>query len=151
MIRVRRMTSADLPNVVSIDQSSFSLPWPASSFEFELHRNAASRCLVLEREDGGLIGMAVSWLIEDELHIATFAVEPSSRRQGFGQTLLRKVLSDGIDAGARKAMLEVRESNQAARALYGHLGFTEAGRRPKYYRDNNEDAILMSCVLGAQI
>lgn len=145
---IRKMTGADLAQVVEIDSSSFSLPWPASSFKFELERNPSSRCWVAENTDASgakhLVAMAVVWLIVDEVHIATIAVHPGSRRLKIGQKLLSHLLESAAQEGAKFAFLEVRERNQAARALYQKFGFTEEGRRPGYYSDTHEDAILMN-------
>jgi ribosomal-protein-alanine N-acetyltransferase len=138
------MNMEDIPAVVQIDQASFSLPWPDSSFRFEVADNAAARCLVAESDDGQVAAMIVSWMLVDELHIATFATHPSFRRQGMGSALLTEALADAKRLGARRAFLEVRASNGIARELYKKFGFEETGRRPRYYRDNAEDAILMT-------
>jgi len=141
---VRRMEAADIPAVVAIDQASFSLPWPESSYRYEVQNNAAARCLVAEGEGHEIMAMIVSWMLVDELHIATFATRFDHRRKGIGAQLLREALEEGREGGARRAFLEVREANRAAQAMYRKFGFEVAGRRPKYYRDNGEDAILMT-------
>ncbi|NOH01577.1 MAG: ribosomal protein S18-alanine N-acetyltransferase [Chloroflexi bacterium] len=137
------MTLNDLEQVVAIDQVSFSLPWPPRSFQFELTDNQASRCWVVEG-DGRVIAMIVSWLILDELHIATIATRPEHRRRGIGKRLLLHALLAARKEGAVKSFLEVRESNVIARKMYRDFGFVEDGRRKEYYKDNNEDAILMT-------
>ncbi len=145
---IRRMTSADLPQVIEIDSSSFSLPWPGSSFKYELERNNVSRCWVAEISDPSgekrIVAMAVVWLIVDEVHIATIAVHPEFRLMKIGQKLLAHLLESASREGARYAFLEVRETNLAARRLYQKFGFTEAGKRPRYYSDTQEDAVLMN-------
>jgi ribosomal-protein-alanine N-acetyltransferase len=143
-ISVRKMEPGDIPAVVEIDRASFSLPWPESSYRYEIHDNKASRCLVAEDGKNGIVAMIVSWMILDELHIATFATHREHRRKGIGTLLLRAALDDAQAGGARRAFLEVRESNNAAQAMYDRLGFKITGRRPRYYRDNDEDAILMT-------
>lgn len=140
---IRKMTMNDLEQVVAIDQASFSLPWPPRSFQFELTDNPAARCWVVER-DGKIVAMLVSWLILDELHIATIATHPDFRKQGIGQTLLNHVLKSAREEGAARAFLEVRASNHAAIEMYKKFGFIEDGRRKEYYKDNHEDAILMT-------
>jgi ribosomal-protein-alanine N-acetyltransferase len=140
---IRRMILADLEQVVAIDQASFSLPWPARSFQYELTDNVASRSWVAEL-DGRIVGMIVIWLIVDEAHIATLATRPEFRRQGIGRKLLMHALESARMEGARRSFLEVRAGNLIAREMYRRLGFVEDGRRPRYYKDNNEDAILMS-------
>jgi ribosomal-protein-alanine N-acetyltransferase len=140
---IRRMTLDDLPTVVALDQMSFSLPWPERSFRFELADNAASRCWVAE-VDGRVVAMLVGWLLVDEMHIATIATHPDYRRQGIGRKLLSYALMRALDEGARSSFLEVRESNLAAQEMYHHFGYHATGRRRRYYKDNDEDAILMT-------
>lgn len=140
---IRKMTLDDLEQVVAIDQVSFSLPWPPRSFQFELTDNEASRCWVTDL-DGRVIAVLVGWFIVDELHIATIATHPEFRGQGIGRQLLLHVLGSAKEEGAIRAFLEVRESNLIALKMYRDFGFVEDGRRVKYYKDNGEDAILMS-------
>ena len=140
---IRKMTLDDLAQVVAIDQVSFSLPWPARSFQFELTDNPASRCWVVDM-DGRIVGMVVAWLIVDEIHIATIATHPDFRKQGIGKNLLLHTLRSAKEEGAVTSFLEVRESNDAALEMYRKFGFIESGRREGYYKDNGEDAILMS-------
>lgn len=140
---VRRMTLDDVPAVVDLDQKSFSLPWPERSFRFELTDNPASRCWVAE-VDERIVGMIVVWLIVDEAHVATIATHPDFRRKGIAKRLLSHALRKLIEQGARSSFLEVRESNLPAQELYRKFGFEETGRRRHYYKDNDEDAILMN-------
>ena len=140
---IRRMTLEDVPAVHEIDELSFSLPWPERSFRFELSANPVSRGWVAE-VDGKIAAMLVLWFIIDEAHIATIAVHPDFRRQGIGEQILLHALRSVQDEGARRAFLEVRVGNVAAQAMYKKYGFEVAGVRPGYYKDNNEDALLMN-------
>jgi [ribosomal protein S18]-alanine N-acetyltransferase len=140
---IRRMTLEDVPAVHEIDELSFSLPWPERSFRFELSANPVSRGWVAEA-DGKIAAMLVLWFIIDEAHIATIAVHPDFRRQGIGEQILLHALRSVQDEGARRAFLEVRVGNVAAQAMYKKYGFEVAGVRPGYYKDNNEDALLMN-------
>ena len=137
----------DLPAVIELDQRSFALPWPVSSFRFELESNAVSRCWVAEidRVDSPplLVAMVVIWLIVDEAHVATLAVHPDYRRQKIAQRLLAFTLVDAYHAGAVRSLLEVRRGNEAAISMYKRFGYRETGIRKKYYKDNSEDAVLM--------
>jgi [ribosomal protein S18]-alanine N-acetyltransferase len=142
-VTFRKMTLGDLEQVVAIDQMSFSLPWPARSFQFELTDNPASRSWVAEL-DGRLVGMVVAWLIVDEIHIATIATHPDFRKQGIGEKLLLHTLQSAKAEGAVSSFLEVREGNTAAIMIYRKVGYVESGRREGYYKDNGEDAILMT-------
>jgi ribosomal-protein-alanine N-acetyltransferase len=133
----------DVEQVVAIDQMSFSLPWPVNSFRHELTENLASRCWVAEL-DGRVAAMLVAWLIVDEIHIATIATHPDFRKQGIGEKLLSFTLQSAKNEGAVTSFLEVRESNDAALMMYHKFGYVESGRREGYYKDNDEDAILMT-------
>ena len=140
---IRRMTLEDIPAVHEIDMLSFSLPWPERSFRFELTGNPVSRGWVAEM-DGKIAAMLVLWFIVDEAHIATIAVHPDFRRQGIGEMILLHALRGVREEGARRAFLEVRVGNVAAQVMYKKYGFEVAGVRPRYYKDNNEDALLMN-------
>jgi len=139
----RRMKLEDVPAVHEIDVLSFSLPWPERSFRFELTDNPVARGWVAE-EVGRVIAMLLLWLVVDEAHIATIAVHPDFRRKGLGERILIHALQAAQAEGAQRAFLEVRAGNTGAQDLYKKYGFVVDGVRPKYYKDNNEDAILMS-------
>lgn len=139
---IRRMRLEDVPAVHEIDMLSFSLPWSERSFRYEVSQNPVSRGWVTEVE-GHIAAMLVLWLVVDEVHIATIAVHPDFRRQGIGEQILLSALRSAKDEGAQRAFLEVRAGNAAAQAMYKKYGFTITGVRPRYYKDNNEDAFLM--------
>ena len=141
-LQIRKMHLEDIPVVVQLDQISFSQPWPERSFRYELTNNPASRSWVAE-VDGHIAGMVVGWMLVDEMHIATIATHPDYRRQGIASKLLSHILLQSIDEGAQTSFLEVRESNYAAQEMYRKFGYEKTGRRRRYYRDNDEDAILM--------
>lgn len=145
---VRRMELADLDQVQAIDRISFSLPWPASAYRYELKENPLSLLWVAELRQGDgqrrIAGVVVVWLILDEAHIATIAVHPEYRGQGIGRRLLASAVRDAIYRGAGLATLEVRASNLAAQNLYRRFRFEVVGSRPHYYKDNHEDALIMT-------
>jgi ribosomal-protein-alanine N-acetyltransferase len=147
-INIRPMRIDDVEQVCSIDRQSFTLPWPDNAYSHELKDNPAARLWVAEdiqfSGDPMIVGIIVMWLVLDEAHIATLAVHPDFRREGIGKRLLVVALQAAIQNGARQALLEVRANNQAAQALYRQFGFDVSGRRPRYYRDNQEDALLMT-------
>lgn len=147
-ILIRPMRQEDLAQVRDIDRLSFSLPWPEQAYSYELLENPAARLWVAETmmPDGQrlIVGMVVVWLVLDEAHIATLAVHPEFRRRGIAKRLLVRALRSTIHEGAKQAMLEVRASNHIAQNLYRQFGFVVVGRRPRYYLDNNEDAVLMT-------
>jgi [ribosomal protein S18]-alanine N-acetyltransferase len=142
-LNIRRMTVDDIPAVIELDSLSFTLPWPERSFRFELTENTASRCWVYE-SDGKIAGMIVAWLLVDEAHVATIATHPNYRRQGIAKKLLAHALRYMSKEGAVTSFLEVRESNTAAREMYHKFGYEIVGRRKRYYKDTDEDAILMT-------
>jgi ribosomal-protein-alanine N-acetyltransferase len=88
--------------------------------------------------------MVVVWLIVDEAHIATLAVHPDYRGRRIARRLVKVALKEAILRGMNQATLEVRANNLAAQNLYRQLGFEIVGNRPRYYRDNNEDALIMT-------
>lgn len=142
------MRNADIEQVSAIDQSSFSLPWPKSAYDYEINENPHSLALVAEITpepgDPRIVGMIVVWLILDEAHIATIAVDHSYRRQGIAQHLIAESLRRLIPRGMQIATLEVRVSNLAAQNLYKKFGFEIVGRRVRYYQDNQEDGLIMT-------
>lgn len=143
MMEIRRMRLEDIPEVVEIDRSSFTLPWTERSFKYEVQENQAARCWVTT-VDERVASMLVLWIIVDEAHIATIATHPHFRRRGFAKRMLVKSLVAAREDGAKKALLEVRARHVVAQKIYCDIGFVDVGRRPMYYRDNGEDAVLMT-------
>ncbi len=147
-VRIRPMTVADLDQVHRIDVISFTLPWSERSFRYELTNNPAARLWVAEVTEEPhqelVVAMLVMWFIIDEVHIATIAVHPEWRQSGIGRRLLATALLAAQEEGAIKAFLEVRRSNTPAQEMYRRFGFEIAGVRPRYYKDNMEDALLLN-------
>jgi ribosomal-protein-alanine N-acetyltransferase len=144
---IREMTMDDLPIVLEIDRLSFPLPWSERTYRFELEENQAAVLFVAEAPDNGaskVVGYIGLWFVVDEAHISTIAVHPNYRRHGLGEALLQHGLEYASENGAAMVTLEVRVSNQAALNLYDKYGFKVIGSRPRYYRDNNEDAYIMA-------
>lgn len=142
-LRVEPMTLDDLPAVHRIELASFSVPWPDDAYRSELGANRLASYLVI-RSDGDVIAYGGIWLMVDEAHVTTFAVDPAWRRQRVGETLLLALLDLALARHAREATLEVRLSNVPARRLYEKYGFRPVGLRPRYYSDNGEDALIMT-------
>jgi len=139
---IRPMTAADLPAVIELDELSFSQPWPAAAFEVEL-TNINSRCWVVD-VNACVVAAIVLWRVLDEAHIATIAVHPNFRQRGIGSALLRASMDAAYAEGARIYHLEVRAGNLAAQKMYADFGYEVVGRRPRYYQDNGEDALLLT-------
>jgi len=144
---LRPMLLKDVQQVHLLDEMCFSLPWPKNSFAYEVEHNRVSRPYVVEwTGDNGeqrIAAMMVCWLVMDELQVATIAVHPDFQRQGLARRLLAHGLLQAAKEGADHAFLEVRVGNRPAQALYYQFGFEVAGERKGYYRDNNEDALLL--------
>jgi ribosomal-protein-alanine N-acetyltransferase len=164
-VLVRPMRLSDIEQVVQIDRVSFSTPWSANAYRFELTNRDTSHLVVLEllapasrperrwrwllrpfaRQSlaGQLLGYGGCWLIAGEAHISTIAVRPDYRGQGLGELLLASMLKRAIQLHGEYSVLEVRESNTTAQALYRKYEYRVVGRRRHYYRDDGEDALLM--------
>jgi ribosomal-protein-alanine N-acetyltransferase len=137
---IRRLTYADLPQVVAIERRSFPTPWSLAMFVLELSK-PSSVCLAARR-DGQLTGYLVCSRYDAVWHVMNVSVDPSERRQGIASRLL-ETLWDRVGDPAAQYTLEVRPSNAAALALYDRHGFRTAGTRRRYYQDNGEDAVIM--------
>ena len=143
VLRIRPMTLADLPAVQLIERASFTTPWPPQAYRQELESNRLASYLVGEIGEE-IVAYGGVWLMVDEAHVTTFAVHPRYRRRGIGERLLLSLLDLSIARRAREATLEVRLSNLGARRLYEKYGFRPVGIRPRYYSDNQEDALIMT-------
>ena len=138
-LTIRRLTHADLPQVIAVERRSFPTPWSLAMFVLELSK-ASGVCLGAVR-DGELVGHLICSRFEADWHIMNLAVDPAARRQGVASALLAELI-ERVGERAR-ITLEVRPSNAGAIALYQRFGFLGAGRRRRYYQDNGEDALVM--------
>ena len=137
-----RLYAADLPAVVAIENGCYSQPWSETTLLNELTGLPHSRVWGIKAA-GELLAFAVVWVIADEGHLANLAVAPRARRRGLARLLLQESLLDARRRGAAAVYLEVRASNRAAQELYLSAGFRLIGIRPRYYENNQEDAVLM--------
>ena len=141
---------ADLDAIAEIERHSFPTPWPRETFEAELAREGAR--LIVARAapgaPGAIIGFCNYWIVIDELHVHAIATHPDRRRAGVGGRLLAHALDEGRALGCVRATLEVRRGNAPAIALYQRAGFRGVHVRPRYYQDNQEDALIMICELS---
>lgn len=138
---IEPMSEADIEAVAAIEGASFSDPWPTESFRTELIYNQLAAYYVA-RFNKNIIAYIGAWIILDEVHITTLAVDTKYRRQGIASYLLETLFSSVQKLGARCLTLEVRPSNSAARKFYEKYGFKIHGRRKRYYVD--EDALIMT-------
>ena len=136
----------DLEQILAIEQLSFHCPWGRLSFEGELsNQNACSYVVKSARADTKAQIAAYAFLrrAANELHVLKIAVAPAQRGQGMATWFLNHCFALGTQQGADSVYLEVRRSNIPAVRLYEKLGFREIGRRPNYYPDSKEDALVM--------
>jgi ribosomal-protein-alanine N-acetyltransferase len=143
---IRRAGLADVTAIWAIETASFPSPWSRWSFLAELgQRN--SHTLIAgppSPQPWQTWGYLVFWVVLDEMHILNLAVHPGHRRRSIARRLMAEGLAQARTLGAELAWLEVRPSNLAALALYESFGFKEVGRRPRYYADTQEDALLLT-------
>jgi ribosomal-protein-alanine N-acetyltransferase len=137
--RLREPAAADRDAVLAIEASSFANPWTAATFDSMLS-TPVSQLYVARAAGTRIVAFCACWMIEDELHVNTIAVDATLRRQGIATALLNAVLRL---TGARWATLEVRRSNVSAIRLYEKLGFQVKAVRPRYYREPEEDGLVL--------
>jgi len=137
---IRRLTYADLPQVIAIERRAFPTPWSLAMFVLELSKPSGI-CLAATR-DGSLVGYLVCSRYDTVWHIMNVAVDDRLLRQGIATALIERLL-EIADGPGEQYTLEVRTSNDAAIRLYEKFGFRSAGRRRGYYHDNREDALIM--------
>ena len=145
MIRLLEITIENFEQfqapILEIEKSSFPSPWSLNAFKGEINRLISHLWGLTVGE--ALVGYICFWIVAAEAHLMNIAVHPKERRKGLGRYLLNKMVEVGKSKEVQKVWLEVRPSNSVARDLYEKVGFGETGRRPRYYRDTNEDAIVM--------
>jgi [ribosomal protein S18]-alanine N-acetyltransferase len=141
---IQRVASPDeIDEILAIEEASFTNPWTRAMYLAELENREVSYCYLAKPPEGRAVGFCSFWRVLDELHINNIAVLPDYRRHGIATALLSRVLDEGMRLGARRATLEVRRSNEAARLLYERFGFTIAGVRQAYYTKPIEDALVL--------
>lgn len=144
--RYRHMTAADLDAVVAIEEAIYPHPWTRSNFSDSLA--AGYQCWIVEC-GGEVAGYSVLMIAPEEAHLLNLSIAASWQRRGFGREVLGFVLRVARECGAHQVLLEVRPSNEAARALYAAAGFSEIATRRDYYPAGagREDAIVLQLEL----
>lgn len=147
---LRPMVPDDLDAVVEVERTSNRTPWSEGLLRRELDHDWSTILLAVERTsldrgcvDERVIGFVVYWLVHDEVHVLNVATHSAFRRRGVARSLLVEAEARGTAHGAVLSTLEVRRSNDPAIALYSQLGYRQVGVRPRYYVDNQEDALVM--------
>lgn len=141
---VRPMERADLPAVLALERVCFTDPWSRQSFEAEIADPDDIRWARVALRGDRLAGYVICWFVLDEAHVANLAVSPMYRFLGLGRRLLGLSIAEARARRARWLGLEVRPSNAAALALYRSEGFQLTSVRKRYYRDNLEDALVLT-------
>lgn len=145
------MTTVDLPQVVAVEEQAFPSPRSAVFYQQEVTQNQYANYRVIhamptaaDRGEPLVVTYGGYWLLGDDAHIIAIAVHPDWRKRGLAEWLMLELAALAWGQGATLVTLEMRASNTAAGALYRKLGFQEVGRRKRYYRDTDEDALLFS-------
>lgn len=139
---VRPMATPDIAAVVQIERACFSTVWPSDAFYNELSTNKLAHYFV-GTIDARIVAYGGIWVILEDSHVTTLAVDPGYRGRRFGEELLLRLIDEAIERGAAWMTLEVRESNTVAQRLYRKYGFTTVTMRTGYYSDDNESALIM--------
>jgi ribosomal-protein-alanine N-acetyltransferase len=148
-LRFRPVVEADLPRLMAIEAAGFPHPWSENLLRAELGHAWSHLVAAEPAEPGGpamILGYVIFWLVHDEIHVLNVGTAPEARRRGVGRALMVQAEEVGRSKGAHLSTLEVRRSNAPAIALYRSLGYREVGVRPRYYAEENEDAIVMTRV-----
>jgi ribosomal-protein-alanine N-acetyltransferase len=133
----------DLSGVLAVEEETFTNPWTRDMYAWELQNRSVCHIYVVRTPDCAVAGFCAFWLVVDEIHINNVAVRAQFRGHGIGTALLRHVLAEAKQLGARRATLEVRASNEAARRLYERIGFYVEATRRNYYTNPVEDALIL--------
>ena len=138
---IEPMTVDDISQVAEIERQIFSIPWSEKAFKDSMESD--NTIYIVAKEDNNVAGYAGMYLSFEEGNITNVAVNPSSRRKGIGEKIVRDILNRAYEKGVRDVFLEVRETNSAAIALYEKIGFKEEGIRKNFYEKPKENALIM--------
>ena len=136
------MSASDIAAVVGIEKASFSTVWPSDAFYNELNANKLAHYFVGRIRDRVVVYGGI-WVVLEDSHVTTIAVDPAYRGKRFGEVMLLRLIDEALERGAAWMTLEVRESNVIAQRLYRKYGFTTVTMRRGYYSDDNESALVM--------
>ena len=139
MVTIRDAALTDLAAIAALEVEMYDHPWSRAIINDELRQT--NRVYLVVEDDDRIVGFGGAMFVMEDAHITTLGIAPTHRRRGLGSRLLLTLIERALDHGSRNMTLEVRESNVDAQLLYEGFGFSEAGKRYNYYRD--EDAVVM--------
>ena len=146
-VLLRPADERDLSEICRIERASFADPWSEESFRRLIGVKPAIFLVAENESDGSVVGYVAAFSVGEDGEILNVAVGPQQRGHGLAGQMLDAVLIELAARGVKTAFLEVRESNEAARALYASRQFSEIGRRSGYYRRPPEDALVLRRIL----
>ena len=133
----------EIDGILAVEAESFTNPWTRDMYLAELEHHGVAYFLLAKNDDGQIVGFCSFWYVLDEVHVNNLAVLPEYRRRGVASAILKHMFSETRRMGAKRVTLEVRRSNVAAQQLYENFGFAVAGVRRGYYRQPEEDALVL--------
>ena len=140
---IRKATVEDIYQIMEIEAESFSTPWSYEALETELTKNFLAEYVVIVYKNI-VIGYGGVWIIYDEGHVTNIAVRKDYRGKGIGSLIVGSLVKICDSKNVKKITLEVRKSNLTAQNLYWKHGFEKEAIRKGYYKDDNEDALIMN-------
>lgn len=143
-IRIVPMTAEHIPELVRLEKMCFSTPWDEKALSDELENHTAHFLTAVD-DIGSVLGYIGSFIVCESCYISDVAVFPQNRRKGVGKALIEELCRLAGELGAESVSLEVRPSNSAAISLYSSMDFEEVGLRKNFYRDPEEDALILTC------
>lgn len=151
MISVRKMTLRDIEGVIEVDRDCFSIPWSRESFIMECESSLSTYVVAVDEADESVVEEVVGYggfhMVMDQVEITNIAVLGEYRGKGIGRSILEALIKLAVIGGGKVVNLDVRASNEAAKALYYSYEFKKVGCRKGYYQKPDEDALLLSLEL----
>jgi ribosomal-protein-alanine acetyltransferase len=142
-VKIRPATPDDVPRILAVEQNTpAAAHWSEEQYRAMFHAESPQELMLIAEDENAVLGFLVARRIESEWELENIAVITEGRRCGLGTALVGELSKCARLSGATSLILEVRESNAAARALYEKSGFLQEGRRKNYYRTPEEDAVL---------
>jgi len=145
-VLIRKATAEDIATIRKLEhETETAAHWGEREYDALFAAEAPRRIVLVAAEEAGtqIVGFVIARCAEDEWEIENVVVAPDQRRRGLGSALVRELVQEARRSVAASVLLEVRESNAAACRLYEKIGFNQIGRRPDYYRNPPEDALLL--------